>query len=214
MFKLLKIPHTSGTGNRLYTLSSSVRYLYGNWSTFRRFPTLETSRLVLREAELRDVPYVLRNHSDNSVMRFLGTKKLTSMVEAEDLIKDAKDSFVQKEGIRWVITLKDEDSYIGSIGFWRLDGKGEAEVGYELAPPYWGKGIMKEALRSVIEFGFEKLKLHTIMANVAPDNKRSSKLLEKLGFNYEGDSHGPFGEGGAHIKTILYTMDRSGAEED
>jgi len=61
-------------------------------------------------------------------------------------------------------------------------GKDEAEVGYELLPPYHGKGIMQEALLKVIEYGFDILKLKRIVADPKEINLKSVKLLEKCGF--------------------------------
>lgn len=166
-----------------YKLRNGIKYIYLLNALFRDFPLLKTERLILRSAELKDVPYILANHSDDSVMKYLGTKKLSSMLEAEELIADAEAVFQKKKGIRWAITIKGEDCYVGSIGMWRLDKLWEkAEVGYELSTRHWGKGYMTEALSRVLKFGFEKLQVGVIEANVDIQNLRSGHLLEKLGF--------------------------------
>jgi len=78
------------------------------------------------------------------------------------------------------------DELIGYVGFWKwVREHFRAEVGFALLPAYWGKGIMYEALDAIIKFGFEKMNLHRIEADVNPDNIPSIKLLEKLNFKQE-----------------------------
>lgn len=194
-------------------LKNSFKNFYVNWAAFKSFPTLETERLILREAELRDVPYILSNHSNERVMRYLGSKRLDSMTEAENLIRDAKETFKNKEGIRWAITQKSDDIYMGSIGFWKLDKKnGIAEIGYELAPDHWGRGYMTEAIEEVIRFGFDKMLLEGIEANVDPKNEASGKVLRKMGFIATRYGKGTFSVAGKMMDTIVFELPRELAE--
>ena len=55
-----------------------------------------------------------------------------------------------------------------------------------LNPDYWGKGIATEALTRVLQFGFEELKLHRIEARFIEENKRSLRVMEKVGMTFEG----------------------------
>jgi ribosomal-protein-alanine N-acetyltransferase len=59
-------------------------------------------------------------------------------------------------------------------------------MGYDLERELWGKGIMTEAMMSVIDFGFEKMELNRIEVFIMPRNKRSIKLVKRLGFKREG----------------------------
>ena len=78
------------------------------------------------------------------------------------------------------------DGLIGYVGFWKwVREHFRAEVGFALLPAYWCKGIMYEALDAIIKFGFEKMNLHRIEADVNPGNIPSIKLLEKLNFKQE-----------------------------
>lgn len=198
----------------IYMLVNNVRHIYYSWVGFKEFPVLLTQRLRLRQAELRDVPHILENHSNESVMKYLGIKKLSTMEEAESLIKDAKDAFKEKEGIRWAITQLEDDVYIGSIGLRNLNKPGlKAEVGYELAFSAWGNGLMTEALAAVITFAFTKLKIPCIEAYVDPDNKASSRVLEKLGFDKIGLSKGAYQVNGKSVDTIVYNMPRHESEK-
>jgi ribosomal-protein-alanine N-acetyltransferase len=91
-------------------------------------------------------------------------------------------------GIRWAIELKGcPGEYVGSCGFelwhrpWRY-----AEIGYELAPEHWGRGIMPQALRVMIRYGIESMHLHRVEAQVSPENIASQRVLAKVGFKREG----------------------------
>ena len=76
---------------------------------------------------------------------------------------------------------------VGTCGFTSFNCSADsAEVGYVLNPDYWGKGIATEALRCVLKFGFEELKLHRIEAKFIEENKRSLRVMEKVGMTFEG----------------------------
>ena len=67
-----------------------------------------------------------------------------------------------------------------------------AEIGFDLARGYWGKGIMQEALMPVIEFGFKQMRLEKIEATVVQENVRTIRLLRKLNFESETDLRNQF----------------------
>ncbi len=96
----------------------------------------------------------------------------------------------ERLGFRWVITIKSEGQPIGSLGFYKWSSSKEwshqAEMGYDLAREYWGKGMMTEAMNAVIDFGFQKMELNRIEVFIMPRNKRSIKLVKSLGFKREG----------------------------
>src|SRR5690606_31339243 len=84
--------------------------------------------------------------------------------------------------LRWAIRLQDDLNFIGSIGFRYIFNNAEAEIGFELHPKMHRQGIMSEALEGVCEYGFKKLNLRQISAEVLEDNIASIKLLEKSAF--------------------------------
>ena len=65
-----------------------------------------------------------------------------------------------------------------------------AEVGYVLSRGYWGRGIMTEAVRAVIHFGFEELHLNRIESRCIAENMASARVMEKAGMVYEGTLRG------------------------
>ncbi|MCC5637156.1 GNAT family N-acetyltransferase [Nostoc sp. CHAB 5844] len=153
---------------------------------FTSFPNLETERLVLRQETAEDALAVLRVLSDPAVTKFHDLDTFTKIEEAIAVIERRTKRFKIGSGIRWGIVLKQNNNLIGSCGLMWNQQANSAEVGYELASAFWRQGIMTEALKSILEFGFHKVKLKSVVAEVMLENLASKKLLEKLGFQNRG----------------------------
>ncbi len=154
---------------------------------FSAFPLLETDRLRLRRIVEADADAVVAILSDPQVTRYLlddpdgTTPAQWPMVEWADRI------YEKRSGFRWAITLNGSDTLIGTCGFHLWDhGHHRAETGYELDSRYWRQGLMREALVAVLRFGFERLDLHRVEADVTAGNEASAGLLRTLGFRQEG----------------------------
>jgi ribosomal-protein-alanine N-acetyltransferase len=156
-------------------------------AAFAEFPVLRTARFVLRAPVRSDAAPMFRIMRDERVTRYFGQPPMSVLDEALQRIERVRTAFREQRGVRWAIALAETDELIGSCGFWRLVPEHfRAEIGYELAPEWWGKGAMPEALEAVLTFGFTTLGLHTVEANIHPDNTGSRRVLEKLGFVQEG----------------------------
>jgi [ribosomal protein S5]-alanine N-acetyltransferase len=154
--------------------------------SFTPFPLLRTERLVLRRMEPQDAEAMLFLRSDPTIMQYLDREPLHTTGEAALFIRHINDSLERNEGITWGISLTDDPQLLGTIGFWRLMKEHyRAEIGYLLHPGYWGRGLVSEAMTAVMNYGFDVLKLHSVEANVNPDNKASVRILEKAGFVQE-----------------------------
>ena len=95
--------------------------------------------------------------------------------------------FQQQQGIRWGITIKEQNTVIGSCGYKNINKKHRrAEIGYEIVGEYRQQGFMSEVLNAVIKFGLEVIKINRIEAKVNCDNLPSISLLNKFGFFEEG----------------------------
>ncbi|MEK5529439.1 GNAT family protein [Viridibacillus sp. FSL R5-0468] len=151
------------------------------------FPILETDRLILRKVTEVDASSVLKYMSDNEVVKHIGLEPFNTVVDAMDEITWYQTIFEQGTGIRWGITLKENNEVIGSCGFLnRVPKHFRTEIGTELSKEYWGQGIASEAFEAVIKYGFENFKLQRIEALIDPENIASQKLVEKQGFIKEG----------------------------
>lgn len=157
-----------------------------NNACFKSFPELQTPRLRLRALQQTDVPVVFRLYSDSRIMRYRGAPVFTVPAEAEVLINQWSGEALAQTGLRWGIELQENKMLIGTAGFTKLNAMNfRAEIGYELDPGYWNRGLMTEALRAITGWCMYELNLHTIEANIAPENAPSKRVLEKLGFERE-----------------------------
>ncbi len=157
---------------------------------FTPFPRLRTDRLQLRELTKKDAKEIMILRSDEQVNKFLDRPKSANINEAKNFIEKILGAVNSNQSIYWAITLKDGDTLIGTICMWNISFENNmAEIGYELHPDFQGKGLMHEAIRKVIEYGFNKMKLEIITACTYADNRRSTNVLIKNNFtldtNYE-----------------------------
>ncbi len=113
----------------------------------------------------------------------------------------------QGRAVHWAI--RDEnDSLIGGSGFDSLQiGKSHrAEIGYWLAKPYWGGGIMTSVVRRLCDLAFAEFGLVKITAHVFADNPASARVLEKSGFEQEGYLRKHYVKDGQYLDARLYAL--------
>lgn len=159
---------------------------------YEQFPTLETARLLLREITIDDADAVFQLRSDPAVTRYNTGSPLTNRAEASTLIAVIASAYFRHVSVRWGITLKPDPTLIGICGYniW-LRAEQRASIGYDLRQGWWGRGIMTEALTAMIAFGFTRMDLQRIEADVHRDNAGSQRVLAKLGFQVVSDEADP-----------------------
>lgn len=151
--------------------------------TFFPFPNLETERLKFRRVVNDDVNEIFALRSDAETMKYIPRPLALTKEDALEHIAMIDDKINSNEGINWAITLKDNPKLIGIIGHYRIKPEHyRAEIGYMLLPEYHGKGIISEAIKEVVNYGFCVMKLHSIEAVIDPENYASEKVLKKNGF--------------------------------
>jgi len=171
------------------------------------FPIMETERLILRGPKPQDLQPVCDIHSDPDVMRFYGVLPYESTDKAQKHLDWLSSLHRENKGLRPIITLKDEDTYIGDVGFYDYEEKhNRAEVGYILGKNYWGNGIMSEALEAVLIYGFNTMGLNRVQALIDPRNTGSKRVVEKQGFKYEGTFRDYEYEYGEYIDLDMYSL--------
>lgn len=144
---------------------------------------LETERLILKPIDESHVEDILKIRSNEVVNQFVKRIPPKTNYDALDFILTIKKRVQNNESINWGITYKNQQNLIGTICLWNFSNdRAEAEVGYELLPEYHRKGIMSEALRAVLHYGFNTLNLYTILALTNKFNENSKGLLLKHHF--------------------------------
>ena len=148
--------------------------------------TLETERLLLRQWQETDAEDVYAYASGRKVGPMAGWKPHETLEETKSLLK----IFAEKDEI-WALELKETGKVVGSLGLHKSQKTGVAlpydfELGYVLAEPYWGRGLVPEAARRALAFAFEELNADTLLVSHFSFNFQSKRVIEKLGFEYWG----------------------------
>lgn len=152
-----------------------------------KFTNLTTERLFLRELLPEDAEEIFRLRTDASVNALTGRQGAVTMDDAHDFIRMIAANSANDKSVFWALTLIGGAKLVGTIVYWNIEWENcKAEIGYELLPEYQGQGLMSEAVKKVLEFGFEELKFKRIMADPNERNERSIKLLENLNFKLIG----------------------------
>lgn len=150
-----------------------------------KFDFIETERLLIRNLEWKDKDALFQYRSLPEVCLYQSwrPKKLS---EVEEFIRRNSEARFNTGGtwVQLAVCLK-EGQMIGDIGLHFLDDDCQIEIGYTLSPQYQGNGYAAEAVRGIINYVFVKLQKHRVTASVDPDNKKSIKLLERIGMRKE-----------------------------
>ncbi len=150
-------------------------------------PTLDTPRLTLRKVELADADLRFGMRSDPGHVRHLLAAPMVSIDEARARIAWILRDMTLGRSKGWTLVVKESGERIGQVAICRIDAPNRsASVAYELRQTARGAGFAREAVERIVRFGFEELRLHRLQAEVDPQNERSRRLLEALGFTYEG----------------------------
>ena len=147
---------------------------------------LSTKRTVLRVFRMRDTQDFYDYAKNPMVGPMAGRKPHESIEESEALLK----KFIDDDQI-WAIEERESGRMIGTVGLHPDVKRGRdfervRMLGYGLDEPYWGRGMMPEVCREVLRYAFEELKLELVSVVHYPFNGRSKRVIEKLGFHYEG----------------------------
>ncbi len=150
------------------------------------FPILETNRLQLRKLTNNDAQQIFYLRSNSIVNKYILRTKQQNVEEALSFIRDRTNDIESGKIYYWAITIKEEQELIGSICLWNFSkDRSVSEIGYDLHPDYFHKGIMTEAILEVIKFGFKTLQLKSVEAFTHKENTNSIKLLKKCDFIFQ-----------------------------
>ena len=149
---------------------------------------LETHRLILRPFCIGDAEDMYANWaSDPEVTRFLTWPAHTGAEVSRAVLADWIPRYADGGYFNWAIEWKETGKVIGNIAVVKLTEELEAaEIGYCLGRQYWGRGIMPEALRAVMEELFDTVVVRRIAATHDARNRKSGRVMEKAGMRKEG----------------------------
>jgi len=176
-------------------------------SIFKSFPEFESERLLFRKILLSDAKDLFLIRTSDDVMKFMDVTRFESIGDAEKWVHSVSESYDKEAGIMWGLVEKLSNSFVGYFGFWRMIPEHcRAEIGYALKPEFWGKGYMYETINRMVRFGFDEMNLHSIEANVNPANKKSKRVLEKIGFKKEAYFRENYLFNNKFLDSIIYSL--------
>ena len=168
---------------------------------------LETERLILRGLNDSDADDLYPIISDPEVTNNLLIPHPFPRERMLPWIRDRREAMVAKERYALAIVLKETGRVIGVCALIGVSWKNlNAELVYWLGKQYWGKGYMPEAAGRLIRFGFEELGLERISVGCFTRNKASARVIEKLGFKYEGRARHEFRKNDEFLDVYHYGM--------
>ena len=148
---------------------------------------IEGKQINLRKLKKSDALSIYQNAKDFDIARYTTLPHPYKLKNAKDFIGITHQEIRKKKAFALGIEFKETKEIIGMMSLIDIDHDNKnAEIGYWLGKKYWGKKIMKEAIKLILNFGFKRLKLVRIYARVMHPNISSAKLLERSGFQYEG----------------------------
>ena len=161
--------------------------------------TLATDRMLLREFTEEDWRATLAYQSDPLYLRYYAW-----MHRTEEDVRAFVGTFLAQQAERpqrrfqFALTLKADGRLVGSGGVRVRDPEGrQADIGYELDPRFWGRGLATEAVRELLRFGFDTLGMHRLFGECVADNAASARVMEKIGMRRE-----------AHLREQTWFKDR------
>ncbi|HCC34173.1 MAG TPA: RimJ/RimL family protein N-acetyltransferase [Ruminococcaceae bacterium] len=146
---------------------------------------LKTNRLILRPFRETDAESLYEYAKDPRVGPIAGWPVHTSVENSRQIIRG-----VLSADETYAVTLKDEDIVIGSAGLLIGDASNlgikpdEAEIGYWIGVPYWGRGLIPEAVRELMRYAFEELDISVLWCGYFDGNEKSKRVNEKCGFKF------------------------------
>lgn len=148
---------------------------------------IETERLVLRQFSIDDAEFVLALLNEPSFLRYIGDKQVRNIDEARRYILNGPIASYEQNGFGlYLVELKEVHTPIGMCGLIKRAELADVDIGFAFLPDFWNQGFASEAAAAVLGYAQETLKLKRIVAITSLDNEASIKLLERMGFTFEG----------------------------
>ena len=168
---------------------------------------METQRLILRPWTENDAESLYNYAKDPAIGPIAGWPPHTTVENSREIIRD-----ILSPPDTYAVVLKETNEPIGSVGIMFADGvhsaeiqDGDAEIGYWIGVPYWGQGLIPEAVQRLLKRCFVELDVKRVWCGHYDGNIKSRRVMEKCGFKYHHTEEGktsPLGD----IRTEHFTL--------
>lgn len=172
---------------------------------------LETPRLILRPFVMEDAAAMYKNWAtDPEVTKYLTWMPHTSVQESEEIIGMWVKGYEKRTTYQWAMEDRDTGEIIGCIGVVGInDGFLSCEMGYCMSRYYWGRGLMPEALKTILDHLFGVVGMERIHAKHHVLNPSSGKVMQKVGMTCEGTLRHGMRMKGEFCDVALYAIIKS-----
>lgn len=149
---------------------------------------LETERLRLRAIKIEEAENVYNTWtSDDEVSKYMRWSTHKSVEETKQWIMMEQENCKKDNYFDWGIELKETGKLIGSMGAHYVPELDRYEIGYAIAKKYWGKGLVTEATKSMLNYLVNEKEIKRFVASHAKQNPASGAVMQKVGFKYIKD---------------------------
>jgi [ribosomal protein S5]-alanine N-acetyltransferase len=146
---------------------------------------IRTERLMLRQLEFRDAPFILELLNEPAFVRFIGDKGVRDLEDACAYIRTGPMDSYARHGFGLLAACLD-GTPVGICGLVKRDGLADVDVGFAFLSRHWSKGYAVESASAVLAHARDVLGLRRIVAIASPDNAGSIAVLHKIGLKFEG----------------------------
>lgn len=144
-------------------------------------PVLVTERLILRAFRSDDLDAYAAMVADPAAVRFLGTGEVLNRAGAWLQMALFAGHWALRGYGLWAAQDKRSGALVGRVGLWNPEGWPGLEVGWMLAPAFWGRGYATEGARAALDFAFARLAVDDVISVIDADNAASIRVAERLG---------------------------------
>lgn len=176
----------------------------------KSFPTLDTARLRLRALAVADIPEIVALLAEPTIAEM--TLHIPHPYHAADAVhwlNTAYHGFANHQQYVFGIEQRATAQFVGGIGLTLLSRFDRAEAGYWMGRPFWGQGFATEALQALLQFGFDDLQLHQIVATHLPQNPASGRVMQKAGMRREAELRQHAHRDGHPLDLVQYQLRRA-----
>ncbi|MCB9232525.1 MAG: GNAT family N-acetyltransferase [Bacteroidia bacterium] len=150
---------------------------------------LKTQRTRLQETNLNDAAFYLELLNSPSWLHFIGDRKVHSLEDAENYIKNKIRPGYAEHGFgMYTVYLEEENIPVGVCGVMKREELEQADIGFAMLPAFEGQGIITETALAIREYARNQLGIHTLWGITTHDNFASMRVMEKLGMKLIGNT--------------------------
>ncbi len=173
---------------------------------------IETERLILRQWRNSDLQAMAQINQDPVVMEHFAA--LRTLEETKAFINGSQTLFKEVGYCFYAAELKDTQELIGFVGIapvYEMPCTPAVEIGWRLGAKFWGRGLATEGASAVIDYAFNTLQLNELVSFTATTNKRSERVMQRLGFTRSAQDdfdHPRIAEGHPLRRHIFYRLQK------